>query len=158
MKRALGILAGIVFATLVVAAPAHGEEPTRESYVAQLEPMCEANAAANKRIMAGAKERLSNGKMVLAGKQFIRVSQSFGSLVKKIAAVSPPAADAKPVQTWIKFLRLLKQRLRTVGKYFKEEERIKANHESIQAERSGNSANNTVYEFGFHHCRIKRFR
>ena len=69
-----------------------------------------------------------------------------------------PPADAKPVQTWVKFLLILKQRLRAVGKYFKEEERIKANHESIQAERSGNSANNTVYEFGFHHCRIKRFR
>ena len=54
-------------------------------------------------------------------------------------------------------MRLLKQRLRNVGKYYEAGEKIKATHESILAERSGLSANNTSIVFRFHYCRFSRF-
>jgi len=156
MKGPLGTLAAFALVTLAVAPLAHAEEQTRESYVAQVEPICQANRTANERIMAGAQERVNKDKLTPAGKQFVRLSESFGGLIKQLATVPPAAADAHRVERWLESLRLLKTRLRNVGKYFKEGEKIKATHESILAERSGLSANNTSIVFHFHYCRITR--
>jgi hypothetical protein len=157
MKGKLGIAAAIVAATLVVAPLAHGEEQTRESYKTQVEPICQANRKANVRIMSGAKQRVNKGKLEIAGKQFVRVSHSFGGLVKRLAAVPPPAADSHRVERWLELMRLLETRLRTVGKFFKEGKKIKATHESILAERAGLSANNISIVFHFHYCRLGHF-
>ncbi|HEX3173012.1 MAG TPA: hypothetical protein VHQ43_02185 [Solirubrobacterales bacterium] len=157
MEGKLGILAAIALATLAVALPAQAEEPTRETYKAQVEPLCQANRARNEKIMAGARQRVNNDKLDAAGKQFVRVSESFGDLVKQIAVVPPPPADAHRVERWLELMRLLETRLRTVGKYFKVGEKLKATHESILAERSGISANNISIVFHFHYCRLSHF-
>jgi hypothetical protein len=157
MKGTLGTLAAIAFALLAGATLAHGEEQTRESYKAQVEPFCQANRAANERIMDGARERVNRKDFVPAGKQFIRVSGSFGGLVKQIATVPPPAGDERRIERWLGAMRLLKTRLRTVGKYYKEGLDIKAAHESVLAERSGISANNISIVLHFHYCRFGRF-
>jgi hypothetical protein len=154
MSRTLGTLAAIAIAMLAIAPLARGEEQTRESYKAQVEPICQANRTANERIMAGARDRVNKGKLVPAGKQFIRVSGSVGGLIEGLAAVPPPSADQHRVGRWLGSIRLLKQRLRLVGKYYKAGEKIKATHESILAERSGLTANNTSIVFHFHYCRF----
>lgn len=157
MKGTLGILAAIALVTLAVAPLAHGEEQTRESYKAQVEPICEANREVNERIMAGARERINKDKFEIVGKQFIRVSSSFGGLIRQIVTVPPPPADGHRVERWLSLMRLLKTRLHTVGKYYKEGKEIKAAHESILAERSGISANNISIVFHVRHCRFGRF-
>jgi hypothetical protein len=161
MKGKIGTAVTIVGATLAVAVPlAHGEDlpPTRETYKAQVEPLCQANREANQRIMAGAQQRVNAGKLKLAGKQFFRVSRSFGGLVGRLATVPPPPADTHRIERWLKFMRLLQKRLRLVGKYFGEGLKIKATHESILAERSGLTANNISIVFGFHYCRLSHFQ
>jgi hypothetical protein len=157
MTRALGTSAAICLAILVVAPAAAGEEQTRESYKAQVEPICKANREANERIMAGARERVNRDKLELAGGQFIRVSESFGKLIRRLVAVPPPQADSHRVERWFELMRLLKTRLRNVGRYFKEGEEIKGTHESILAERAGISANNISIVFHFRYCRFSRF-
>jgi hypothetical protein len=154
MKGPLRILAVIAVAMLAVAPLARGDEQTRESYKAQVEPICEANRKANERIMDGARERVNKGKLDAAGKQFIRVSASFGEMIKQLTPVPPPPADDQRIERWFQQMRLLKQRLRNVGKYYKAEEEIKAAHESILAERSGISANNISIVFHFRYCRF----
>jgi hypothetical protein len=154
MRRTLGTLAATAIAMLAIAPLVHGEEQTRDSYKAQVEPLCQANRGANEKIMAGAKERVNKGKLELAGKQFIQVSGSVGGLVKQLATVPAPSADATRVEHWLGSIRLLRQRLREVGKYYKAGERIKAAHTSILAERAGLSANNTSIVFHFHYCRF----
>jgi hypothetical protein len=154
MKGPLGTFAAIAVALLAIAPPAAGEEQTRESYKAQVEPICQANREANERIMDGARERINKGKLEPAGKQFIRASGSFGELIKQLAPVPPPPADDHRIERWLEQMRLLKQRLRNVGKYYKAGEKIKATHESILTERSGLSANNTSIVFHFHYCRF----
>jgi hypothetical protein len=156
MKRTLGTFAVIVLATLAVVSFAHAEEQTREAYVAQVEPICQANRAANERIMAGARKRINKNELAPAGKQFVRVSESVGGLIKQLTAVPAPATDNHRVDRWLSVMRLLKSRLRNVGKYFKAGEKIKATHESILAERSALSANNTSIVFHFHYCRFSR--
>lgn len=157
MIRPLGTLATIVIGMLAIAPLAAGEEQTRESYKATVEPICLDNREANERIMAGARERVNKGKFELAGEQFIRVSSSFGGLVKRIAAVPPPSTDDRRIDRWLSSMRLLKTRLRSVGKYYKEGKDIKAAHESILAERSGITANNISIDFHFRYCRFGRF-
>jgi hypothetical protein len=154
MKRTLGTLAAIAIAMLAIAPLADGEEQTRDSYTAQVEPICQANRSANEKIMAGAKKRVNKGKLALAGKQFVRVSGSVGGLIQQLAAVPAPTADETRVEHWLGSIQLLKQRLREVGKYYKAGEKIKGTHTAILAERAGLSANNTSIVFRFHYCRF----
>lgn len=156
MKRPLGTFAAIAVVLLAIAPPAHSAEQTRETYKAQIEPICEANRSANERIMAGARKRINRDELEPAGKQFIQVSASFGGLIKRLLTISPPAADEHRVDRWFEQMRLLKTRLRNVGKYYREGKEIKAAHESILAERSGISANNISIVFKVRYCRFGR--
>ena len=154
MKRTLGTLAATAIAMLAIAPLAAGEEQTRDSYKAEVEPICQANRSANEKIMAGAKERVNKGKLVPAGTQFIQVSGSVAGLIKQLATVPAPTADERRIEHWLDSIQLLKQRLWEVGKYYKAGEKIKATHTSILAERAGLSANNTSIVFHFHYCRF----
>lgn len=158
MKRPLGTFAAIVLVLLAAAPLAPGEEQTRETYKAQIEPVCEANRSANERIMDGARKRINRDELEPAGKQFIQVSGSFGGLIKRLQAIAPPPADTRRVNRWFEQMRLLKTRLRNVGKYYKEGKKIKATHESILAERSGISANNISIVFKVRYCRFGRIK
>lgn len=157
MKGPLGTLVAIAAALLAAAPLAHGEEQTRETYKAQVEPICQANREANERIMDGARERINKKDFAPAGKQFVRVSESFGSMIPKLAAVPPPPADDHRVDRWLEQMRLVKTRLRRTGKYYKAGEDIKAAHEAILAERSGIAANNISIVFKVRYCRFGRF-
>ena len=97
-------------------------------------------------------------KLAPAGRQFLRVSEAFGEAIKQIVAVPRPLADEERLQKWFKFLRILKMRLRVLGKTLIDGDRLKATHASIKAERTGNAANNVSFVFGFHYCRITRSR
>ncbi len=157
MRGKLATIAALALLALAATPLARGEEQTRESYKAQVEPICRANRRANERIMAGVKERVNSGKLKPAGKQFVRVSRSFGGLIRRLAKVPPPVTDVHRIERWIEIMKLLKTRLRLVGRYFGEDLKIKGNHEAILAERAGISANNTTIVLHFHYCRFGRF-
>lgn len=154
MKGPSGIFAAIALAMLAIAPLAGGEEQTRESYVSQVEPICKANRTANERIMSGARDRVNKNKLKPAGKQFIHLSESFGKLIGQLGGVPAPSADSHRLDRWFEAMKLVKGRLRNVGKYFIAGEKIKGTHESILAERSGLSANNISIVFHFHYCRF----
>jgi hypothetical protein len=161
MQGTLRTAVAMTAAMLVVVAAAHGEEgPTRDEYVAQVEPICKQNTLANERILKGAKDRIKQDELDSAGGQFIRASEAFGTTVREITAVPRPAADDARLRKWFGFLKIVKTNLRNVGKSLKEGNKIKATHDSIRAERSGNAANNVSIVFGFHYCRLSasRFR
>jgi hypothetical protein len=147
----------VAAATLLVAADAYAEgeaPPTRAEYVSQVEPICEANTIANKRILKDVRKKVKAGKLGIAGAQFIHASAAFGTTVGKIAEVPRPPADDERLLKWFKFLRIVQTNLRKLGVALKAEERIKASHESIRVERSSNAANNVGFVFEFHYCRI----
>jgi hypothetical protein len=157
MKGKLGTLAAIALVTLAVAPQAHGEEQTRESYKAQVEPICLANRKANEKIMSGARERINANKLKPASKQFVRLSESFGKLVEQLGKVPSPSTDGHRIERWLEIMRQLKVRLRLVGRYYAGGNKIKGNHEGVLAERSAISANNTTIVLHFHYCRFGNF-
>lgn len=161
MGRRQGAFAAIVAALLLAVAPvASGEEQTSEqtraTYKAQVEPICKRDTLRSRRILKGAEQRIKHQKLVPAGHQFIHVSRTFGQAIRQIVKVPPPPADAARLHRWFKYLRIVRLRFRKLGVYLIRKQRKKATHESIQAERAGNTANNITFPFGFHYCRLTR--
>lgn len=155
MRGKLWTAIAVLSATCVVVAPAHGEgAPTREEYVAQVEPICERDTLATKRILSGAQDKIRAGQLASAGGQFIRASEAFGATIRKIVAVPRPPADDARLLKWFRFLRIVRSHLRNIGKALKEGNELKATHDRIRAERSGNAANNVGFVFGFRYCRL----
>jgi hypothetical protein len=159
MKRRSATVAAVLVAMLCVAGAAHGaEEQTRESYVAAVEPICKRDREAGERILSGTSDNIRDGKFAVAGRELIRASARFGTTIREIVAVPRPPADEARLQKWFGFLRIVKERIRKTGKLYKEGERLKATHESIGVERSGNAANNVSFVFHFRYCRLSRSR
>jgi hypothetical protein len=152
---ALRTFAVVAAGTLLVAAAAlAAEPPTREEYVAQVEPICERNTLENARILKGVRDKVRQGRLGAAGNQFIRASEEFGETVREIAAVPRPPADDARLVKWFGFLKIIKKHLRHLGAALREGDRIKATHESIRVQRSSNAANNVSFVFEFRYCRI----
>jgi hypothetical protein len=150
-----GIIGALLAVWLLAAAVAAAEEgPTRDEYVSQVEPICKSNSEANKKILSGARSRVKHGKLSQASNQFFRAAAAFGVTVSKIEKVPRPTADDARLVKWFKFLRIVQDNLRNIGKGLKEGDKVKASHESIRAERSANAANNVSSVFDFHECHL----
>lgn len=163
MKGVRTLAIPVAMLALLGAAPlAHAEEePTRDQYREQVEPICQANTEANKRILknvtAKARSRVP-AKMRQAGRQFIHASAAFGKTVEKLAAVPRPTADDPRLRKWFDQLGIVREKLRSLGVALKADEEIKAAHEQIKVERASNAANNFSFVFEFHYCRLNRSR
>jgi hypothetical protein len=159
MKGTLTTAALVIAATLVAAVSAHAEilpgaNPTREEYVGAVDPICQKNTDSNKPILKAARLNVKADKLPQAGRNFTAVSANFGKSLKSIEAVPRPAEDAARLEKWFGFLKTVQKNLSDIGKALKEEDKVKASHEKIRAERSSNAANNVSFVFGFKSCRL----
>jgi len=159
MKVPSRIAALSAAATLLLAVGADAAEanPTRAEYVSQVEPICESNTVANKRILKNVRERArsqQSRKVKQAGAQFIQASTVFGKTVSRLASVPRPPADDARLLRWFKQLRIVKTNLRQLGVALREEDKIRAAHEQIRVERASNAANNVGFVFEFNYCRL----
>jgi hypothetical protein len=159
LKRTLTTAALVIAATTLAAVSASAEIlpgaiPTREEYVAAVDPICEKNTNANKPILKAARQKVNAKDLKGAGADFFRVSDNFGKALKSIKAVPRPTEDSARLEKWFTFLKRVQTNLRKVGKALKEENRIRASHEKIRTERSSNAANNVSFVFGFKSCRL----
>ncbi len=144
-------------ALLPAATASAEEEPTRAQYVEQVDPICQANTEANKRILKNVKTkaRSKSPKTVRqAGSQFIQASTAFGAAEKKIAAVPRPPADDARLLKWFKHLGIVRTDLRKLGKALQKGEKILAAHEQVRVERAANAANNVSFVFEFKYCHL----
>ena len=150
-------------AALALAAPpaAHAEEgPTREEYVAKVDPICQANTEANKRILEAATKGTSPepAKLSRAGAQFIHASAVFGKTVEEVVAVPRPPDRRPAAAKVVRLPEIVQTNLRKLGKALKEGNKVRAAHEQIRVERSSNAANNVSFVFEFHYCQLNRSR
>jgi hypothetical protein len=158
MKGVLTAAASVALMALIPAASAEaGEGPTRAQYVEQVEPICQANTEANRRILKNVKTKAKSrvpAKLKQAGGQFIHASAAFGKTVEKLTAVPRPAADDPRLLKWFTQLGIVQAKLRALGVALKANEEIKAAHEQIRVERAANAANNYSFVFDFHYCHL----
>lgn len=157
MKGVLTAALSIAAMALLPAAAVAEEGPTRAQYVEQVEPICQANTEANKRILKNVKVKAKSGapaKMKEAGAQFIHASAVFGKTVEKLSAEPRPSADDARLLKWFTQLGVVQAKLRALGVALKANDEIKAAHEQIRVERASNAANNFSFVFGFHYCHL----
>jgi hypothetical protein len=133
-------------------------EPTRESYVAQVEPICKTNTKANERILAGARKEIKAGELRIAAGQFTRAAAAFAKTVKLIAAVPRPAADSAKISQWIGHLEAEQKLLSEIAKALKAGKKGRVQALDVRLNNNSNITNNTVLEFGFNYCLIKQSR
>jgi len=152
LKSSLALAGLLLFAVPIAAAIE--ADPTREEYVAAVEPICKSNTDANSRILAGVKQQVKRGDLLPAGKRFIRASTALGKAVTRIDAVPKPTADEAKLNKWIGFLRSEKTLLQKIGQALKAKNKFKAQRYAVDLNRNNNRANNTVISFNFDHCRI----
>lgn len=159
MKVTLIKLALTLAAVLVVAVPAQAEIlpgtiPTRDEYVAAVDPICEKNTKSNKPILKAARRNVKRKRLPAAGRNFIKVSRNFGRSLRSIRKVTRPTGDDTRLKKWFTFLGRVQKNLAKIGKALKAENRVKASHEKIRTERSSNAANNVSFVFGFDYCHL----
>lgn len=151
-------LALAVAALLAIPAAAGGAELDRPEYVEKLEPICAANTEANSRILKGVKGQVQQGKLVPAGKRFVRASSALGRSITQMAKVPKPSADEARLETWFDYLKREKDLLRKIGQALKAKNKFTAQKQAVELNRNNNKANNTVISFGFKECRIDSSR
>jgi hypothetical protein len=131
---------------------------TRESYVAQVEPICKTNTKANERILAGAEKKVKKGQLKVAAGQFTQASAAFGKAVKQIGAVPQPVADQAKLAKWLGYLESETKLLSEIGKALKAGNKGRAQTLSVRLTHNGNLANNAVLGFEFNYCLIDSSR
>jgi len=157
MKGVLTAAISVAMLALMPAVAVAAEEDPRAQYVEQVEPICQANTEANKRILKNVQTKAKSkvpAKLKEAGAQFIHASVVFGKTVGKLSAVPRPAADDARLLKWFAQLEVVQAKLRALGVALKANEEIKAAHEQIRVERASNAANNFSFVFGFHYCHL----
>lgn len=153
-----GVGLALIVVALVAAPLALAEELTREQYVAKLEPICKRNTSANTRILKGVRQQVNKGKLVPAGKRFVRASNALGRSVAQMAKVPRPAADAAKLGKWFGYLKRERVFLLKIGKALKAEKRGVAANLAKKLNENNDAANDTVILFGFKQCRIESSR
>ena len=155
IRAASALLAiAAMLAIALALAPAASAAPTRDQYVAQVEPICAANTAANTKILGGARNKVKQGKYRAASRQFSKAAKAFSATVGQLAAVEQPSADAPTLARWLDFLRTEALYLGKVAKELKAENLNKAQGFVIRLSRNANRANDTVAGMGFNECLI----
>src|SRR4051794_36311987 len=104
MKGVRTAVTSVVALALLPAAFASAEEaPTRAQYVEEVEPICQANTEANKRILKNVQTKAKSrvpAKLKQAGAQFLHASAVFGKAVGQLRAVPRPPADDAQLVKW----------------------------------------------------------
>lgn len=155
------ILVALVAAGAVVAALAVGAfaaEPTREGYVAQVEPICKKNTSSLERALKGVKAKVKHGKLKPAAVQFRKAAGVFAKGIKRLRAVEQPSADAAQLNKWLKQLETGTGFLRKISKALKAGKRGLANGYILRLSHNSTVANNIVLRFEFHHCLVDSSR
>jgi hypothetical protein len=148
----------VAVAALAAFAFAAETEQTRESYVAQVEPICKTNTKANERTLAGIRKTIKKGELKIAGGKFAQASSAFGKAVKQITAVPQPAADKTKLTKWVGYLEDETKLLGEIGTALKAGKKSQAQTLSVRLSHNGNLANNSVLGFGFDYCLIDSSR
>jgi hypothetical protein len=153
-RRRAAALAAAAVALAIVVSSATAAEPTRDEYVARVEPICKANTEANRQIFKGAKGEVKAGDLKQASTHFARAATALEKTVKQLKAVPQPSADQAKLGKWLGFLEAEGLFLGKIGKALAAEQKAQAQTFSVRLNRNSNLANNTVLGFGFSYCRI----
>lgn len=152
---ALGALAALLALLMASMALAATLEEERQTYKAQVEPICKKNRQANERVLKGVKQNIKAGKLKLAGTQFAKGAVALKKARTQLAAVSKPAADSARLTKWLGYIKDEIELFEKVSKKLKAGDQHGAQRMALQLTSTVNRANNTVLPYEFKYCRVE---
>jgi hypothetical protein len=148
MRIALtGTLALLVAVPLVLAA-----EQTRETYVAQVEPICKVNTEANEKILKGVRAEVRHGELKPAAVQVTKAAKALQKTLIQLRAVPQPSADKARLGKWLGYIKTEVGLFEKTAKKLRAGDTVGAERTSLYLSRESNRANNLVFSFEFHYC------
>lgn len=159
MLKKLTTAALVLSAVLALAATASAEilvnPPSRAEYVSTVDPICKSTFDSNSKLLKNVRKMVKNDQFKPAGAKFAKASKNVGTMIKSLEGVPRPTEDSPRLEKWFKFLKIIQTNLGKIGTALRQENEVKANHETIRTERSANAANNVSFVFKFQYCALK---
>jgi hypothetical protein len=153
MKRATLLLTAI--AALAIAAAAEASEVTRDSYSAQVEPICRANTEANQKILKGVRAKVKAGRLKAAAKQFEAAAKALARTQVQLAAVPQPPDDAAKLAKWLAYVKTEAELFQATADKLAANQKTAAQAMVVRLTHNANLANNQVLVFEFRECRFE---
>jgi hypothetical protein len=141
-------------AVLTVAVPAQAGEATRETFKAEVEPICKANTEANQKILKGVKAKVRAGKLDVAAKQFAQAGAALKKTLAELKAVPEPQADQAKLVKWLRYVQTEVDLFGATAKKLAAGDKTGAQAMVIRLTHNANLANNQVLGFEFTYCRF----
>lgn len=152
--KAIALAAFAVF--LVAAVPlAFAAEQTKESYVAEVEPICEANTKANEKLLKNVKSQVKAGKLAPAGASLVTAGKALKKTWRELSAVPQPAADSAKLTKWLGYVKVEAELFEKAGTLLKAGKKAPAQQVVNKLSRNANLANFEVVSFGFRYCKFE---
>lgn len=150
---AAAMAAALALVLMVPAAAIAGEEPTREEYAAEVEPICKRDTEANEKILKGVRAQVTHGKLKQAAARFAKASSALRGAVRELRAVTRPTEDRATLGNWLGYLGEEAKLLGETGTKLRHGDKRGALVLSSALVKTANKANAEVLEFPFHYCR-----
>jgi hypothetical protein len=153
MKRLL--IATTLVLGLLGASLASAEEVTRDSYKAEVEPICKTNTEANEKILKGVRQQVKQGALKPAGAKFTKASKALLRAYNQLKAVPQPPADAAKLGKWLSYIKTEATLFESAAKALKAGNKTQAQTYVVKLTHNATLANNQVISFGFRYCKLE---
>lgn len=134
---------------------AMAEEVTRETYKAQVEPICKTNTEANEKILKGVRAEVKAGKLKQAGAQFAKAAAALKKAYLQLKAVPQPPADTAKLTKWLAYVKTEAKLFEEAASALKANNKTRAQTIVVKLTHNANLANNQVISFGFRYCKLE---
>jgi len=149
------VITAILAFMVAGASLAYAEEVTRDSYKAQVEPICKTDTEANEKVLQGVRTEVKQGKLKPAGARFMKAAQALNKAYLQLKAVPQPPADEAKLAKWLSYIKTEVSLFEQAGKALKAGNEHKAQTYVAKLTHNANLANSQVISFGFRYCKLQ---
>lgn len=144
---------GACLAFLVGAgALALASETTPDQYKEAVEPICRANSAANRRILAGVRAEVKEGKLKPAAAKFRKAAEALEKTHRELVAVPMPATEEGQLRKWLEYVKEEEGLLQKAATALHHGQANRARREVVLMTATANRANSQILPFGLQAC------
>ncbi|HEY0317507.1 MAG TPA: hypothetical protein VGC49_04355 [Solirubrobacterales bacterium] len=155
MRRATLLIPVVATLVVLTGGAAGASEVTRDSYAAQVEPICKANTEANKKILKGVRAKVKAGRLTAAARQFEAAAKALRKTEAQLAAVPEPPADAAKLGKWLGYVKTEADLFQATADKLAANQKTAAQGMVVRLTHNANLANNQVLVFEFTYCRFE---
>ncbi len=143
-----------VAAMLIFASMAFAAEQTKDTYKAEVEPICQANKSASDKYLKPVKGLVKADKLKQASEDFTKAAKALEGTQKKLAAVPPPTTDSATISKWLSGIKGEVSLMKTIATKLKKGQKGPASSLSVKLSHNADATNALVFSYSFNYCKI----